>query len=382
MSWWATVWSSAMGLAFAEAPELASGAALARRSTFAAPEVSPGSVTLGDPGGWTAHVGMQQLDDGQWETLVRTIAADPQLTGAVIVGDLPSDLHGRAVALGCSLAPDPRDVAADCTCGDWHDPCRHVGALLAVVADLIADDPWLLTMLRGRTRDELVEAVRRVRAAQRGVELPEASDEPRGSDPGIAASAAFQATPSLLPPALAPVRRPASPVEFRPPPADAGVGVADLHRLVVDAAERAFLLLNGTSDAAALLLDPAHDLARLASRVIDDDLRLDELAASSGQSEDDIRRCGRAWLVGGPDGVDIASGTNGPARAPADLLADGAQALEPLTGTIRVSGRTLTVGDTQLRVDIAGRWWRFTSDARLGWTLVEGPSDSPSDLYS
>ena len=381
MSWWATVWSSAMGLAFAEARELETGAVLARRTTFTSIEVSPGSLTLSDPAdGWTAHVGMRQLDDGQWETLLRTIAADPQLTGAVIVGELPTDLHGRAVALGCSLAPDPRDVVADCTCGDWHDPCRHVGALLSVVADLIANDPWLLTMLRGRSRDDVVEVVRRIRAGQRGIELPGTSDEPRGSDPGVAASSAFRVSPSPLPPPLAPLRRAADPVEFRPPPADAGVLMGDLHRLVTDAAERAFLLLNGTPDAAALLLEPANDLARLAAGVIDDDVRIDELAASSGLSSDDVRRRGHAWLVGGAQGVDIACGTVAATQDLSTRMAIGTAALDGLTGTVRITDHTVTVGTVQLRLDNIGQWWRFTSDDQLGWTLNEGPSSDPSDL--
>ena len=380
MSWWATVWSSAMGVAFSEAQELETGAALARRSSFASPEVAPGSVTLTDPAGaWIAHIGMQQLDDGQWETLVRSIAADPQLTAAVIVGELPTELHGRAVALGCSLAPEPRDVAADCTCGGWREPCRHVGALSALVADLIAEDPWLFTMLRGRTRDQLVEAVRRIRAGQRGIALPEASDEPRGSDAGVAATPAFQASVPPLPPPLMPLRRAASPVAFRPPPADAGVRMGDLYRLVDDAAERAFSLLNGIDDDAALLIEPTHDLARLAATVIDDQNRLDELAGSSGVSADDLRRSARAWLVGGAEGVDVASGSGASAQDLSEMMATGADALAPW-GTVRVSGNAATVGGMQLRVDQRGLWWRFTGDAQLGWTLSDGPSNEVSDL--
>ena len=381
MSWWATVWSSAMGLAFADAAELGTGAALAGRSSFDPPEVSPGSVTLTDPGGaWTAHVGMQQLSDGQWETLVRTIAADPQLTAAVIVGELPSGIHGLAVALGCSLAPEPRDIGADCTCGDWRDPCRHVGALSAVVAELIADDPWLLTMLRGRTRDQLVEAVRRLRADQRGIALPDMSDEPRGVDHGIAAAAAFQAAPSPLPPPLVPLRRAAGPVAFRPPPADAGIRMGDLHRLVSDAAERASLLLNGVDDAAALLVEPTQDLARRAASMLDAHEGLDELAGSTGLSEGELQRSGHAWLVGGAAGVDIARGIDGTSEGLSELMAVGADALAERSESVRVSGNAATAGTAQLRVDRDGQWWRFTSDPELGWILTDGPSSDPSDL--
>ncbi len=264
-TWWSTVWSSAIGIAFDEPPELEAGARLARRSSFDPPEIAPGSMTLRD-GDWVAHLGLQQLDDVRWETILRTIAADPQLTAAVITGDLPVDLHGRSVALGCSLAPERRELGADCSCPDWHEPCRHVGALVVLVSELISSDPWLLTMLRGRTRDQIVEEVRSLRADLRGIDSSGSGDTARGADPGQSAAAAFRAEQAPLPPPLAPLRRAGRPVVFGSPPVDSGVTSADLERLVADAAERSFQLLSGVEDAddtAALLISPEDDRARI-----------------------------------------------------------------------------------------------------------------------
>ncbi len=261
--WWSMVWGSAIAGAFDEATELEAGARLAARSSFERPEVSPGSMTLRDAD-WVAHLGVRQLDDSRWETILRTIAADPQLTAAVVTGELPVELHGRAVALGCSLAPERRDLGADCSCPDWHEPCRHVGALASLVADLITGDPWLVTMLRGRTRDEVIETVRRLRADQRGIDP--SGDTPRGVDPGVSATAAFKTETVSLPSPLAPLRRAGHPVEHAPPPIDSGIVGADLERLVADAAQRAFRLLSDDgdpTDAAALLISPEEDRARI-----------------------------------------------------------------------------------------------------------------------
>lgn len=262
--WWSNVWSSAVGQAFGEPRELDAGARLARRSGMADAEVAPGSMILRDPdGAWVAQLGVRRLEDGQWHTLLHTLAADPRSAAAVITGDLPVELHGRSVALGCALTPERRDLGADCTCHDWHEPCRHVGALVAVVSEMVAVDPWLLTMLRGRTRDEIVQTVRSLRAGRLGVDTEARGDTPRGVDLGVSAAAAFDRTPDPLPGPLAGLRHPGEPVVFLPPPADSGVEMSDLQRLVADAASRAFLLLAGDTDADALLIDPAEDQERI-----------------------------------------------------------------------------------------------------------------------
>lgn len=265
-AWWSSAWASAVAHAFGEPKELESGARLARRGHLDRPEVEPGSMTLRDhEAGWVAQLGVKALDAGQWENVFDELASDPRIAASVITGELPIELHGRTVAVGGSLLPDRRELGADCSCHDWHEPCRHVGALVALVADMVAADPWLLTMLRGRTRDEIVRSIRLRRASRLGIE-PEEADTTRGLDLGVGATAAFRREPGPLPSPLPGLRRPGEPVAVRPPPVDAGIEMADLERLVADAADRAFSLLAGQVDADALLIDKHEDLARIELR--------------------------------------------------------------------------------------------------------------------
>jgi len=373
MSVWGAVWASALEAVFNEAPELQTGARLARR--LDAPlELSPGSITLRDTGeAWIAHVGLRQLDDGQWEALLRTVAADPLLTAAVVTGELPIELHGKAVALGCSFAPEAADVGADCSCPDWHEPCRHVGALIALVAEMIDEDPWLLVMLRGRSRDQVAETVRRLRSAQRGIEWVEAGDEPRGADPGVAAAAAFRSAPAPLPAPLVPLRRPASPTAYRPPPADAGINHGDLHRLVSDAAQRAFDLLGGAERGDGLDLDPLHDAARIASSLDPEDPAMQGLVAAVEVPAIELRLMGIGWSLAGPDGVDAVA-------SPQPLTPEQVARSSAVLPDTRVARTTVTAGPIQLRVDRSNRWWRFGRDDELGWVIADGPANDPADL--
>lgn len=372
-SWWGTVWTSALTQAFNEAIELETGARLARRLD-ASVEVAPGSMTLRDPAdGWVAHLGLKQLDDGQWETLLRTVAADPQLMAAVITGELPLELHGKAVALGCSFAPEASDIGADCSCPDWHDPCRHVGALVAKVAEMIDADPWLLVMLRGRSRDDVAGTIRRLRSAQRGVEWVDEGDEPRGADPGVAAAAALRSVAKPLPSPLPPLRRAGGATAHLAPPADAGVEQAELERLVADAASRAFELLGGNDGGDGLALSVEHDLARIVAAGDLDDGAIQRMATAAGMQPDEVRRMAVGWALAGSDGVDAVCSTH---EATPQQIARGAAAL----GEARPSRNSVTAGTTRLMIDEQGRWWRLTPDDQLGWTLADGPASDPVDV--
>lgn len=375
MSMWGAIWTSAMGQAFNEAVELETGARLARRMEQTV-EMAPGSITLRDPDEkWIAQLGLRQLDDGQWETLLRTVAADPLLTAAVVTGELPIELHGKAVALGCSFAPEAADVGVDCSCPDWHEPCRHVGALIALVAEMVDADPWLLVMLRGRSRDQVGETVRRLRSANRGIEWAESGDEPRGADPGVAAAGALRASAAPIPSPLPPLRRAAEPTAYRPPPADAGVAHGDLRRLVADAAQRSFDLLGGAIDGDGLTLDPAHDAARIATSLDPDDPAIAVLAAAAELPVDELRLMGFGWDLAGPDGVDIVAS---PQPFSAEQVARATAAIPDA----RAAKTSVTAGTVQLRIDRQGRWWRFVRDDEFGWIIADGPVTNPSELLN
>jgi uncharacterized Zn finger protein len=54
----------------------------------------------------------------------------------------------------------PSKLDMKCSCPDWSVPCKHASAVLSVLAEAFDDDPFLVLAWRGRSRDELLSALR------------------------------------------------------------------------------------------------------------------------------------------------------------------------------------------------------------------------------
>jgi uncharacterized Zn finger protein len=61
---------------------------------------------------------------------------------------------------GLPLFPDERGLDMTCSCPDWGFPCKHLSAVLYVLAEAFDDDPFLVLAWRGMARDGLLEALR------------------------------------------------------------------------------------------------------------------------------------------------------------------------------------------------------------------------------
>jgi uncharacterized Zn finger protein len=126
--------------------------------------VSPYRVTLG----WPA------ASDGAWADAVAALGAELRFTAAILDGDLPEDAADTFAAAGVPLTPTPDALERSCTCTEPTSWCRHVAAVHTAAGLAFARDPFLLLGLRGRSRDELLRALRADRgdpAAPAGADL-------------------------------------------------------------------------------------------------------------------------------------------------------------------------------------------------------------------
>ena len=187
--------------------------------------VVPGEIQARVHGRKTYNVtlGLPALTAAQWEKALTRIAQESRFVASLLAGEMPQGLDETFREAGASLYPRvPKELQTHCDCPDWANPCKHVAAVCYVMAEALDRDPWLLFDLRGKTRDEVMQALQSALEAaavaapkKRGRPPQEAAD--RRGPPQAGAGPAR----TLAPPARGGLRRPAhAPSRDQHPPRD------------------------------------------------------------------------------------------------------------------------------------------------------------------
>lgn len=109
---------------------------------------------------YLVRVTFPAADDRQWEAITASMTAAVGFVARLLGGEVPPDLEAVFAGAGVPLFPAAwGDLTATCSCPDWENPCKHIAAVLYVFADRLDADPWLVLVLRGRGRDELLGAL-------------------------------------------------------------------------------------------------------------------------------------------------------------------------------------------------------------------------------
>ena len=208
-TWWGRALVRSFEELTVEAADLVAARALARSGRLGAIVVleamASAVVDPGSEGPLMAQVKVDRLDTEGWTTFAREAARESGYAAALESGDLPADLVEHADEAGSELLPGPGDIDTACDCDSWAQPCVHTLALLYQLAWQVDRDPYVLLLLRGRTREALLAEVStlasggstpgleeregaRIRAAQ---VLALAEDAPTGHGLADAAVAAY-----------------------------------------------------------------------------------------------------------------------------------------------------------------------------------------------
>ncbi len=150
------------------------GRRYARQGQLVSFDVQPGLVLAQVQGSrrtpYVVNVVFSPLTDEQWAGVQRAIEATLQFAARLLAGEVPPELEEVFDEAGVALLPRTwRDLRASCSCPDWENPCKHIAAVLYVLADRLDDDPWLLLLWRGRTRAEVLAHLDSGRDARREV---------------------------------------------------------------------------------------------------------------------------------------------------------------------------------------------------------------------
>jgi uncharacterized Zn finger protein len=208
-TWWGRAFVRSFEELTVDAGDLVAARSLARAGRLGAIVVLEAMASaVVDPGSTTplmAQVKVDRLGADGWTTFAREAARESGFAAALEAGELPADLVEHSDEAGAEVLPGPGDIDTACECDAWGQPCLHALALLYQLAWQVDRDPYVLLLLRGRTRESLLAEVSalasgstspgveeleqaRIRAAQ---VLALAEDAPSGHGLADAAVAAY-----------------------------------------------------------------------------------------------------------------------------------------------------------------------------------------------
>jgi uncharacterized Zn finger protein len=393
-TWWGRAWVEALEQrAQLDPNRLPRGRDYARSGAVGELILAPGEARAQVQGRKTkpyeVRIRVRRFTDPEWDRVLTAISARLGHAAALLDGELPPQIAEDAASAGLDLLPGGGEIGPRCSCPDDADPCKHSAAACYLVTDALDADPFVLLLLRGRTRDQVLAGVR---ARRRGTPMDKdtAADtaptsgapQPRAiDDHGVEARAAFGAlTPSAeIPAPPLPPARPGQPAALPvDPPAWRADLAGDLLELAADAAARAWEMAVGLSADPGLGLSADVDLARRAALALGTPA-FAKLAVRSGVDARELARQALAWRHGGLAGLELLHTEWDPAtdepEAP-ELLTAARSALNDKNGGAEtvVEGNRITAGRLQLRLGRDLRWFPYArSDGE--WE-PSGPPDS------
>ncbi len=158
-TWWSKAWARTIEESAYAVEDLRAGKALARRAAVGHIVVSEGRfvapVDEGDDT-FTVEGAVERLDDQGIAMLVDVVAAGAGRIASLLAGDLPHPFVEAVEESGVELLPYSGELSWSCSCSAWMDPCRHSLAVGTQLGWLVAADPFVLLLLRGLARDELL----------------------------------------------------------------------------------------------------------------------------------------------------------------------------------------------------------------------------------
>jgi uncharacterized Zn finger protein len=168
-TWWGLRWIEALEHVLGgDSGRLARGRTYARAGRTHDLVIKGGKVTTKVTGSratpYKITLTLGQLEGATWEKAIATMAKKAQFSADLLAGRMPQQIDEAFHEAGVSLFPTRRsDLETSCSCPDWGDPCKHVAAAHYVLGEALDRDPFLLFELRGKSKEQVLAALRAAR---------------------------------------------------------------------------------------------------------------------------------------------------------------------------------------------------------------------------
>ncbi len=166
-TWWSKRWIRVLE-SFNMGARLTRGRSYARQGQVISIDVAPGIVKAkvqgSRPKPYDIKIQLKPLSDQDWNKVIEAMASQAIFAAKLLAGEMPTNIEEAFGAVNLSLFPTAvKELDTDCSCPDWANPCKHIAAVYYLLAERFDEDPFLIFKLRGRTKDEIIAALREKR---------------------------------------------------------------------------------------------------------------------------------------------------------------------------------------------------------------------------
>ncbi len=166
---WSEAWLDAL-LAFSHPGRMRRGKRFARAGLIKNLDVRPGEIDAQVKDGrkvFDVEIHFPPLDDDSWNKIIDKLASQAIYSARLLSGEIPPEVMQVFADVDAPLFPSAEKLEAQCTCPDWEVPCKHIAGVYYYLAERFEKDPFLLFYFRGRSKDELMDALRSHRTVAR-----------------------------------------------------------------------------------------------------------------------------------------------------------------------------------------------------------------------
>ncbi|MGG6294340.1 SWIM zinc finger family protein [Leptolyngbya sp. AN02str] len=118
------------------------------------------------PEPYRVSLSLDPFTDEQWQYVIESLSQRAIFSAKLLSGEMPTNIEQVFTNNGLSLFPFTKfDIHSKCSCPDQANPCKHIGAVYYVLGDRFSEDPFVLFQLRGRTKEQVIGELRRLRSA-------------------------------------------------------------------------------------------------------------------------------------------------------------------------------------------------------------------------
>ncbi|MEL6161769.1 MAG: SWIM zinc finger family protein [Cyanobacteria bacterium J06623_5] len=174
-AWWVQQWVDLLN-SYRFKKRLERGRNYARQGNILSLEFKNSKVhatvqgTANEP--YQLSIWIERFTDEDWGFVIDTLSQKALYSAQLLAGEMPDSIEAVFTSNGLSLFPFTlADVKSQCSCPDPKNPCKHIAAVYYQLGNFFREDPFVLFQLRGRTKEQILEALRQHR--QQAIETSE-----------------------------------------------------------------------------------------------------------------------------------------------------------------------------------------------------------------